>query len=813
MNNVYDINNPFEREIKGTQSKLHLVRREDNQQSSYNLSLDLMSYLISHNVIIKEQNQPNNTDEYYQLNNGVKLILEENILDIIGETYQQVEFKIRFVHTVANDSTEKFQIKRKMHDSDNKSYNWFRELYDNNVEGSLFIIYYNQERHELHIDNKMNYKKLSSLDLDSNEISLRQFYIDNLNNNKHIENEIQNRNKFVNEYPIERFLTMTKEEYCSIGDENNDSFCYKIENGYYKETGFGIRGVYKSKFGFYYSQKDKVYKDKLNRVVENPDDYWNNLRKQIYDFIIYAKDNSPDFVLTDRYNLLGGSGNYMFLTKLLSLYYPDRFISMADDKKYLKLGEYFGKKFNNSSCIINSYYANISFRNNIPEANNNHGFYISNAIWKYFDTEDELEEFDVAEDKEYDIDFLAQEILDYREKYGASPGIHLFGIKYGPIIDKYNYSKEEIVTKAGLKPSLAREVNKGVALSNYVKKLMNPLNNIVIDEEVFEDEDNVDEEIIISDDWNNYTNMHEGENKIFYGVPGCGKSYIVNDKYHSPEYKVFRTTFYPDYSNSDFVGQIIPKVIDKKVEYNFVEGPFAKALLYAIKNKDKDVALIIEEINRGNAAAIFGDIFQLLDRKKGLSVYPINNQLLTDYLKDNQVYLKDDEIRIPRNLHIIGTMNTSDQNVFTLDTAFKRRWNMEYIENKITGSEYEKFSIVPPIDKYKGINWGDFVNTINDKIKRDPSGINGEDKQLGAYFVTEKELKNSIEFADKVLSYLWEDIARINPDYWFKKEYRIESYDDLVKKYNEFYMEIFNDFFDVIINDIGEQFHDENSIQ
>ena len=77
----------------------------------------------------------------------------------------------------------------------------------------------------------------------------------------------------------------------------------------------------------------------------------------------------------------------------------------------------------------------------------------------------------------------------------------------------------------------------------------------------------------------------------------------------------------------------------------------------------------------------------------------------------------------------------------------------------------------------------------------------------------EKELKNSIEFADKVLSYLWEDIARINPDYWFKKEYRIESYDDLVKKYNEFYMEIFNDFFDVIINDIGEQFHDENNIQ
>ena len=135
MNNVYDINNPFEREIKGTQSKLHLVRKEDNQQSSYNLSVDLMNFLISRGVIVKEQNQPNSTDEYYQLNNGVKLVLEDNIMDIIGESYQQVDFKVRFVHTIAGDSTEKFQIKRKMHDNDNKSYNWFRQLYDYNVEG------------------------------------------------------------------------------------------------------------------------------------------------------------------------------------------------------------------------------------------------------------------------------------------------------------------------------------------------------------------------------------------------------------------------------------------------------------------------------------------------------------------------------------------------------------------------------------------------------------------------------------------------------------------------------------------------------
>ena len=157
MINEFNINNPFKREIKGTQSKLHLVRKDDNQQSSYNLSLELMNYLIAKNVIIKAPIQPNNTDEYFELNNGVKLVLEKNILDIIGDSYQQVDFKIRFVHTIAGDSTEKFQIKRKMHDSDNKSYNWFKQLYDNNIEGSIFIIYYDEETNEIHFDNRLNY--------------------------------------------------------------------------------------------------------------------------------------------------------------------------------------------------------------------------------------------------------------------------------------------------------------------------------------------------------------------------------------------------------------------------------------------------------------------------------------------------------------------------------------------------------------------------------------------------------------------------------------------------------------------------------
>ena len=311
-----------------------------------------------------------------------------------------------------------------------------------------------------------------------------------------------------------------------------------------------------------------------------------------------------------------------------------------------------------------------------------------------------------------------------------------------------------------------------------------------------------------------------GENLIVYGTPGCGKSYFVDHtklgKNSNGEYVgdynkdgIFRTTFYLDYSNTDFVGQIVP-VIEyeedgrSKIDYRFVPGPFTNALEYAIANPKKKTALVIEELNRGNAPSIFGDLFQLLDRidvegkgyPVGTSEYGIINTSILNYLKDKDHYDKKyqylfelDEIRIPANLNIYATMNTSDQNVFTLDTAFKRRWDFLKLKNEFINHGYRKY-IVPGMD---GITWESFVTDINRFIEEDNDLLTSEDKQIGVFFVSKKMLINPSEeyddrtqgditekFAFKVFEYLWDDVAKFSRDKWFGE---IKSLDKLIDSY------------------------------
>lgn len=286
------------------------------------------------------------------------------------------------------------------------------------------------------------------------------------------------------------------------------------------------------------------------------------------------------------------------------------------------------------------------------------------------------------------------------------------------------------------------------------------------------------------------------QNKVVYGTPGCGKSYYVQNTLLSELGVIdddrIRTTFYQDYTNTDFVGQILPRVHnDKSVTYDFNPGPFALALKKAIENPEKPVALIIEELNRGNAASIFGDIFQLLDRDKtGKSQYSITNVNLQDYLNkcfsDNGYIFN--EIYIPSNLHIIATMNTSDQNVFTLDTAFKRRWQFEKLRNKFSENHEYKGYFVPGMPD---ITWQQLVDDINTFIVSSANELSSEDKQLGVYFIDKETLCEKTEdcsdeskinkFAYKLFEYLWDDVAKFARPDWFCAE--IKSLDDLIDAY------------------------------
>ena len=248
---------------------------------------------------------------------------------------------------------------------------------------------------------------------------------------------------------------------------------------------------------------------------------------------------------------------------------------------------------------------------------------------------------------------------------------------------------------------------------------------------------------------------------IYFGAPGTGKSHevnkIVKDKRH------IRTTFHPDTDYSSFVGCYKPTMNGKTIEYAFRGQAFVNAYISAWKNTASPFYLVIEEINRGNCAQIFGDIFQLLDRDlSGESTYGIvpDNDLKA-FIAENLATVEgipDDikvgnEMRLPSNLFIYATMNTSDQSLFPIDSAFKRRWDMRYTAIKAGEKEH--------VLSVNGFNykWSSFISKVNEKIWK---LTKSEDKQLGYWFIKPNE-KNILDwklFVSKVIFYIWNDVVK-----------------------------------------------------
>lgn len=330
-----------------------------------------------------------------------------------------------------------------------------------------------------------------------------------------------------------------------------------------------------------------------------------------------------------------------------------------------------------------------------------------------------------------------------------------------------------------------------------------------------------------------------GCNVLLYGVPGSGKSWTIEHEYCKPDTKVERLVFHPDYTYSDFIGQILPAVdAGGQVSYKFTPGPFTNILRDAYLNPETEYILIIEEINRGNAPAIFGEVFQLLDRKVGVrefgdnglpvgtSEYGITNANIATIVYGDSTH----EVRIPSNLTVIGTMNTSDQNVFTLDTAFQRRWDMRLIENNFDNVD-PLFAEAEILDTT--ISWKSFCTEINKIVVGNGARMSSaEDKRLGAYFVHLRDLKfnsnmgnlgdgeydalrskersgalsdaertrlsairdamkQNRRFPEKVIKYLWDDAFKFNREIIFETtEY--QSLEQVIRAF--MYAEKFNRF-------------------
>jgi hypothetical protein len=282
------------------------------------------------------------------------------------------------------------------------------------------------------------------------------------------------------------------------------------------------------------------------------------------------------------------------------------------------------------------------------------------------------------------------------------------------------------------------------------------------------------------------TQIEIGRNLIYFGPPGTGKSHRANEEIDRLGADSTKILFHPDYTYGDFFGNYKPVVgsdlssmnfknlegqegLSMPVNYfEFIAGPFMKAIVNSLLYPSRPHYLLIDEINRGDCSAIFGDLFQLLDRDSdGSSKYSV--ELRPEAVKwlDGKVYNwgqeNNGQLKIPKNLTILGTMNTSDQNLYPMDTAFKRRWEWSScsVENEYYNLPAETYLKI----REQEYNWIQLIKNLNNFITSRSNGM--EDKQIGPWFIKPAATDNSINvdsFSNKLLFYLWHDVFKDDQD-------------------------------------------------
>lgn len=287
------------------------------------------------------------------------------------------------------------------------------------------------------------------------------------------------------------------------------------------------------------------------------------------------------------------------------------------------------------------------------------------------------------------------------------------------------------------------------------------------------------------------TTNKKASNIIYFGSPGTGKSFAADKETGAniEDRKEFveKTTFHPEYDYNSFVGGYKPVMVKKdeenKIEYKFVPQIFTNIYVKAWNDLDNHYFLQIEEINRGNCAEIFGDLFQLLDRDEhGKSKYETTaTEDLKIYLEENLNEngldgIKGGKLKLPSNLSIVATMNTSDQSLFPMDSAFKRRWDWEYVPIEYDPEKSDSNFIITlnSNSKYK---WLEFLKEVNKRIL---DATHSQDKQLGNWFINAKNTQNEINektFINKVIFYLWNDVFKDEDETIFVKDGEIFTYE------------------------------------
>ena len=713
------------------------------------------------------------------LSNYLEKLNELNHLD------NKIEFKM-----------EKFSDKKRIYIRPIKSDKWIFDniirnialpkitnLIINKISQNVFHIKIDINVNEVLNRDVSNFESLSELEIISNYLNYQIRYHQKENDLEEFILELkESREQFLSRFSLEIVADkkIEKNELNKIlfGKKEDDSLLYNLAEN------FSIFGSAKQSNTTPVNWNSELF---ISHLVDI-DNYLSN------NDVLSSKDNYQE--LYKYINNL--NENYLkriWFKKYLHILYPTIFPSQHSDENKKEVLRLFSLDIEDSEIDRAWKLLQLEKKSNIP------GDYYWRIIWFTKDENDiysheidfkEIKDkfkhwLEIGEYSELTVrNYIYQlvnigKFIEFNKKYDNNifkvTNISEYGIIKKYIINHKKFEELNLKSNRGLKSALDRY---GEFLSEM-------------------NEENIQEEVIET----NYTtklNTKFDRNRILFGAPGTGKSYTLNREKtdllkNGGGFE--RVTFHPDYSYAHFVGTYKPVSNESgEISYEYVPGPFMRTYVAAMKSANSDnpkpYLLIIEEINRANVAGVFGDVFQLLDRNsENISEYPIQtSEDMRKYLAkelggDSALYT---EIKIPDNMFIWATMNSADQGVYPMDTAFKRRWNFTYLgindnEEGILGKEISLGS-----GEYeRKVIWNELRKAINIELLEECK-VN-EDKLLGPYFVAKNCLDVNEKFVEvfknKIIMYLFDDAAKHKRSVIFSSSETNNIYSEICKEFDE----------------------------
>ena len=663
-----------------------------------------------------------------------------------------------------------------------------------------------------------------------------------------LEKEELNRLAFLDEYPLERIHKLNYDEYC-LGTENSkDSFCYQIEFGKYKRTGFGIGGGSARKFGVFFSKGEQAYK-RGAETIDDIDTFWPRFREELYQFIIESgKSNGP--LVLENYPLLQGMA--MVLTKLLSIYYPNKYFTIGSYSVLSELMEHFEYSFDSDMRChqLNSiFFENI--KRDLPEIRGYDGAVLGRLAWKYIDGEHKkVSTWSNKEDGLGDQDITETHYWMYSPGHNAwkweeysSEGI--MGIGWGELGDlsqydsraamrekmqevfgnSSSYKMDTLATwqftnemKPGdivyAKKGQSKIIGRGIVTSDYYyeesddeycnfrsvdwtnigewdhpgKAAIKTLTDVTSYTDYIEKLEALfidsDDEVVGEKEktWPQYSKekfleevyldessydtlvglVKTKKNVILQGAPGVGKTYAANRLAYSimgekNKDRVMMVQFHQSYSYEDFIEGFRPA--SEGSGFEIKKGSFYNFCKKAADDLENEYFFIIDEINRGNLSKIFGELFMLIEKDKR------GNAL--------QLLYSDEKFFVPKNVYIIGMMNTADRSLAMLDYALRRRFAFYDLKPAFEQEGFVEYRM--GLDNKKFNNLIECVKKLNETIKDDASL--GEGFCIGhSYFCDLNEVDDTM--LSNIVEY---ELIPLLKEYWFDDQSTVRDWTEKLR--------------------------------